>query len=65
MVVTPLRFTGWCRAVSKVVKNSRQDVRSPAKALGHSAAVEVKGAKKLAVGCGESRDCEGGEESLG
>jgi hypothetical protein len=46
MVVTPLRFTGWCRAVSKVVKNSRQDVRSPAKALGHSAAVEVKGAKK-------------------
>jgi hypothetical protein len=41
-------------------------IRSAAKALGHTAAVEVKGAKRRVMSSGtKSRDLEGGEEAMG
>jgi hypothetical protein len=42
----------------------RKRVRSATKAPRHSAAVEVKGAKKRFVGCWQSGDYQGSEEAV-
>jgi hypothetical protein len=48
------------------LRHQLSGVRAAAKALGGSAERDVIGVKKrVFVGCGQSGDCEGGEEEMG